>query len=161
DFGKSFKGIDGLLLGVTGIIVLVILILVYRSPILPFVVLGAAAFALTAATGVIYLLAKNDIITLNGQSQGILYVLVLGAGTDYALVLVSRYREELRRYASQFDAMRVAWRAAVAPIVASGCTVVVALLCLLLSDLKSNKGLGPTGSIGVVAAMVGMLTLLP
>ena len=161
DFGKSFQGIDGVLLVVTGIIVLVILIMVYRSPILPFLVLGTAAFALTVANGTVYLLAKSDIITLNGQSQGILDVLVLGAGTDYALLLVSRYREELRRYASRFEAMRVAWRAAYAPILASGTTVIVALLCLLLSDLKSNKGLGPTGSIGVAAAMVAMLTLLP
>jgi putative drug exporter of the RND superfamily len=161
DFGNSFKGIDGVLLLVTGIIVLVILILVYRSPILPFVVLGSAVFALTIANGAVYLLAKHDVITLNGQSQGILDVLVLGAGTDYALLLVSRYREELRRYASRFDAMKVAWRAAVAPIVASGGTVIVALMCLLLSDLKSNKGLGPVGSIGIAAALLAMLTLLP
>ncbi len=161
DFGNSFKGIDGVLLLVTGIIVLVILILVYRSPILPFVVLGTAVFALTIANGAVYLLAKHDVITLNGQSQGILDVLVLGAGTDYALLLVSRYREELRRFPSRFDAIRAAWRAAFAPILASGGTVIVALMCLLLSDLKSNKGLGPVGSIGIAAALLGMLTLLP
>jgi RND superfamily putative drug exporter len=112
DFGNAFKGIDGVLLLVTGILILVILILVYRSPILPFVVLGTAVFALTMANGVVYLLAKHDVITLNGQSAGILDVLVLGAGTDYALLLVSRYREELRRYASRFDAIRAAYRAA-------------------------------------------------
>ncbi len=161
DFGNSFKGIDGVLLLVTGVIVLVILILVYRSPILPFVVLGGAVFALTLANGLVYLLAKNDVITLNGQSQGILDVLVLGAGTDYALLLVSRYREELRRHESRFAAIRVAWRAAFAPIVASGGTVIVALMCLLLSDLKSNKGLGPVGSIGIASALLAMLTLLP
>ncbi|OLB81501.1 MAG: hypothetical protein AUI14_03230 [Actinobacteria bacterium 13_2_20CM_2_71_6] len=161
DFGNAFKGIDSVLVLVTGIIVLVILILVYRSPILPFVVLGSAIFALSVASGAVYLLAKNDLITLNGQSQGILDVLVLGAGTDYALLLVSRYREELRRHESRFDAIRVAWRAALAPIAASGGTVIVALLCLLLSDLKSNKGLGPVGSIGIGAALLAMLTLLP
>jgi len=161
DFGKSFEGIDGVLLLVTGILILVILILVYRSPILPFVVLGTAAFALTMANGIVYLLAKHDVITLNGQSAGILDVLVLGAGTDYALLLVSRYREELRRYASRFDAIRAAYRAAFAPIVASGSTVILALMCLLLSDLKSNKGLGPVGAIGIAAALLGMLTLLP
>jgi putative drug exporter of the RND superfamily len=161
DFGNAFKGIDGVLLLVTGLIVLVILILVYRSPILPFVVLGTAVFALTIANGAVYLLAKNNVITLNGQSQGILDVLVLGAGTDYALLLVSRYREELRRFPSRFEAIRVAWRAAFAPIVASGTTVIVALMCLLLSDLKSNQGLGPVGSIGIFCALLGMLTLLP
>ena len=161
DFGNSFKGIDGRLLLVSGLIVLVILILVYRSPILPFVVLGSAAFASTIANGAVYLLAKHGVITLNGQSQGILNVLVLGAGTDYALLLVSRYREELRRYPSRFEAMKVAWRAAFAPIVASGGTVIVALMCLLLSDLKSNQGLGPVGSIGIAAALLAMLTLLP
>jgi putative drug exporter of the RND superfamily len=161
DFGAAFKGIDGVLLLTTGIIVLFILILVYRSPILPFVVLGSAAFALTLANGAVYLLAKNDLITLTGQSQGILDVLVLGAGTDYALLLVSRYREELRRYRSRFEAMRVAWRAVLAPIVASGGTVIVALMCLLLSDLNSNKSLGPVGGIGIVSALLGMLTLLP
>jgi putative drug exporter of the RND superfamily len=161
DFANSFEGIDGVLLVVTGIIVLAILILVYRSPILPFVVLGSAVLALTLGNGAVYLLAKNDIITLNGQSQGIMQVLVLGAGTDYALLLVSRYREELRRYASRFDAIRAAWRAAVAPIVASGLTVIIALLCLLLSDLKSNQGLGPVGAIGIGTALLSMLTLLP
>ena len=161
DFGAAFKGIDGVLLLVTGIIVLVILILVYRSPILPFVVLGSAAFALTVANGAVYLLARNDLITLTGQSQGILDVLVLGAGTDYALLLVSRYREELRRYPSRFEAIRVAWRAVLAPIMASGGTVIVALLCLLISDLKSNQSLGPVGAIGIAAAVLAMLTLLP
>src|SRR3989440_10692457 len=161
DFGNAFKGIDGVLLLVTGLIVLVILILVYRSPILPFVVLGSAVFALTIANGAVYLLAKNNLVTLNGQSQGILDVLVLGAGTDYALLLVSRYREELRRFPSRFEAIRAAWRAAFAPILASGGTVIVALMCLLLSDLKSNKGLGPVGSIGIAAALLAMLTLLP
>jgi putative drug exporter of the RND superfamily len=161
DFGKSFQGIDGVLLLTTGVIILVILILVYRSPILPFVVLGTAGFALTMANGIVYLLAKNDVITLNGQSAGILDVLVLGAGTDYALLLVSRYREELRRYESRFDAIRAAWRASFAPILASGSTVILALMCLLISDLKSNKGLGPVGGIGIAAALLGMLTLLP
>src|SRR5256885_15753256 len=161
DFGKSFQGIDGVLLLTTGAIILVILILVYRSPILPFVVLGTAVFALTLANGIVYLLAKNDVITLNGQSSGILDVLVLGAGTDYALLLVSRYREELRRYESRFDAIRAAWRASFAPIAARGSTVILALMCLLISDLKSNKGLGPVGAIGIAAALLGMLTLLP
>ncbi len=161
DFGGAFKGIDGVLLLVTGVIVLLILVMVYRSPTLPFVVLGSAVFALTLANGIVYLLAKHNVLTLNGQSSGILDVLVLGAGTDYALLLVSRYREELRRHASRYAAVRAAWRAAFAPILASGSTVILALMCLLISDLKSNKGLGPVGAIGIAAALLSMLTLLP
>jgi RND superfamily putative drug exporter len=161
DFSEVFQSIDGILLLVTGGVILVILFIVYRSPLLPVLVLLVAGFALTVANGIVYLLAKADVITLNGQSQGILDVLVLGAGTDYALLLASRYREELRRHASRFDAMRTAWRASVAPIVASGSTVILSLLCLLVSDLASNRSLGPIGSIGIVCALVAMLTLLP
>ncbi|HEX6500552.1 MAG TPA: MMPL family transporter [Micromonosporaceae bacterium] len=161
DLINSFAGINGVLLIVTGIIVLIILILVYRSPLLPLLVLGSAIMALAAANGMVYLLAKNDLLTLNGQSQGILDVLVLGAATDYALLLVSRYREELRRQPSRFDAMRVSWRAVVEPILASGATVIIALMCLLLSDLSSNRGLGPVGAIGIACSLAAMLTLLP
>ncbi|GAA5184150.1 MMPL family transporter [Rugosimonospora acidiphila] len=161
DLINAFGGISGVLLYVTGGIVLVILVLVYRSPILPVVVLGSAVFALTLANGLVYLLAKHDVITLNGQSNGILDVLVLGAATDYALLLVSRYREELRRYRDRFDAMRAALRAAAEPIAASGITVIIGLLCLLTSDLKSNRSLGPVGAIGIACSMLAMLTVLP
>jgi len=149
------------LLLVTGLVILVILFAVYRSPILPFLVLLVAGFALTVANGVVYLLAKGNVVTLSGQSQGILDVLVLGAGTDYALLLVSRFREELRRHESKYDAMRAAYRAALEPIVASGGTVILGLLCLLVSDLASNRGLGPIGAIGIACALLAMLTLLP
>ncbi|HET8658762.1 MAG TPA: MMPL family transporter [Micromonosporaceae bacterium] len=161
DLIEVFQGIDGILLLVTGIVVLLILIVVYRSPLLPFVVLGVAGLALGLANGVVYLLAKAEVITLSGQSQGILDVLVLGAATDYALLLVSRYREELRRHESRHDAIRVAWRAVVAPILASAGTVILGLLCLLVSDLSANRGLGPVGAIGIGAALLAMLTLLP
>jgi RND superfamily putative drug exporter len=161
DLLTVFKGIDGVLLVATGLIVLVILIIVYRSPLLPLIVLGSAVLALGAANGVVYLLAKHDVLTLNGQSQGILDVLVLGAATDYALLLVARYREELRRHRRQTDAIWIAWRAAAAPIAASGGTVILALLCLLISDLKSNKGLGPIGAIGIACAVLASLTFLP
>ncbi|WP_084556800.1 MMPL family transporter [Hamadaea tsunoensis] len=161
DLVNSFAGIDGVLVLVTGAVVLLILVVVYRSPLLPLIVLFSAVFALSAANGVVYLLAKNDVITLNGQSQGILDVLVLGAATDYALLLVARYREELRLHRSRFDAIRKAYRAVVEPIVASGGTVIIALLCLLISDLRSNKGLGPVGAIGIACAMIASLSLLP
>jgi RND superfamily putative drug exporter len=161
DFTGAFAGIDGVLLLVTGLLILLILLVVYRSPILPLLVLLVAGFALSVAGGVVYLLARADIVTLSGQSQGILDVLVLGAATDYALLIVARFREELRRYADPYDAMRTAWRATVEPIAASGATVILALLCLLVSDLASNRGLGPIGAIGIACALLAMLTLLP
>ncbi|HEX6873949.1 MAG TPA: MMPL family transporter, partial [Micromonosporaceae bacterium] len=161
DLSEAFQGIDGVLLLVTGVVILLILIVVYRSPLLPFLVLGVASFALVAANGVVYLLAKADAITLSGQSQGILDVLVLGAATDYALLIVSRFREELRRHENKYDAMRVARRASLEPIVASAGTVILGLLCLLVSDLASNRGLGPVGAIGIACALIAMLTLLP
>jgi RND superfamily putative drug exporter len=161
DLLDVFGAIDGVLLAVTGAVILVILMMVYRSPILPFVVLGVAGTALGIANGAVYLMAKAEVVTLSGQTQGILDVLVLGAGTDYALLLVSRFREELRRHPSRFDAIRVAWRAAVPPIAASAGTVILGLLCLLVSDLAGNRGLGPVGAIGIACALVSMLTLLP
>ncbi|MEV4416610.1 MMPL family transporter [Catellatospora sp. NPDC049609] len=161
DMMEVFGSIDGLLLGVTVGIILVILLVVYRSPLLPVVVLFGAGVAFTLANGVVYLLAKEELITVSGQSQAILDVLVLGAATDYAMLLVSRFREELRRTVSKYDAMRVALRASFEPILASGATVILGLLCLLVSDLASNKGLGPVGAIGIASSLAVSLTLLP
>jgi len=161
DLFDAFGSIDTTLLRTTLIVVAIILILVYRSPILWIIPLLNAGIALGFATMIVYYLAKNDIVDLNGQTQGILDVLVLGAATDYALLLISRYREELHRYQSRYEAMRKAWRGVVEPILASGTTVVAGLMVLLLSDLSSNRGLGPVGSIGIIAAMMTSLTLLP
>ncbi|WP_240645810.1 MMPL family transporter [Georgenia sp. SYP-B2076] len=161
DLVTAFGGIDGILLGVALAVVLVILLAVYRSPVLPFTVLLTAVFAVCAAGLVIYPLAGNDVLLLNGQSQGILSILVIGAATDYSLLLVARYREELTRHARPVDAMRVAWRASVLPILASAGTVIAGLLCLLLSDLGSNSSLGPVGAIGIAASVLAALTLLP
>lgn len=161
DLFDSFSGLDTSLLLVTGIVIALILIVVYRSPFLWILPLMSAGIALTLAGGVIYELAKHNVITLDGQSQGILSVLVLGAATDYALLLIARYREELHIYEHRVDAMKVAWRGVVEPIVASGSTVALGLLMLLLSQLTNNRGLGPVGAIGIVCAMVTILTLLP
>jgi putative drug exporter of the RND superfamily len=161
DLVKAFGGIDGILLLVAGITVLVILLVVYRSPFLPFFVILSAAFAYVLAGLLVYLLAKNDVITVDGQGQGILSILVIGAATDYALLLVARYREELRHNDNHYQAMQVAWRRAVEPIVASGSTVILGLLCLLLSNLGPTKGLGPVGAIGIACAMLAALTFLP
>jgi RND superfamily putative drug exporter len=116
---------------------------------------------LSLAGTVVYFLAKAGTIDLNGQSQGILSVLVLGAATDYALLLIARYREELHHHESRYDAMKVALRGVVEPILASGSTVIAGLLVLLLSQLSGNRGLGPVGAIGIASAMITVLTFLP
>ena len=161
DLFGAFGDLDSTLLLTTLGVVAFILIIVYRSPILWFLPLLSAVFALSTAGGIIYLLAKNNVIDVNGQSQGILSVLVLGAGTDYALLLISRYREELHHHATPVAAMRAAYKGTFEPIVASGATVALGLLVLLLSDLSGNRGLGPIGAIGVVVAVITMVTLLP
>jgi putative drug exporter of the RND superfamily len=161
DFVVAFGGIDGILLGVALTVVFVILLIVYRSPILPIAVLLTAVFGLALAALVVYPLAKADVLELNGQSQGILFILVVGAATDYSLLLVSRYKEELHDYESKYQAMKVAWRAAIEPIVASAATVILGLLCLLLSQLGSTKGLGPVGAIGIAGSLIAAMTFLP
>ena len=117
--------------------------------------------ALTAAQAVIYLLARNGGLTVNGQSAFILTVLVFGAGTDYALLLTARYREELRRHADRHEAMGVALGRAAPAIIASGATVILSLLCLLVAELASTKSLGPVMAIGVAVGLLAMITLLP
>jgi RND superfamily putative drug exporter len=161
DFGEAFGEIDGLLLAVTLGVVLVILLVVYRSPILPFVVLFTAVLALGAAAAVIYWMADTDILTLNGQSQGILFILVVGAATDYSLLLVARYREELRRHHSKYDAMRASLKGTFEAILASGGTVILGVMALLLSELNSVQGLGPVAAVGIVFSMLAALTFLP
>lgn len=160
DLGEAFAGIDGLLLIVTLSVVLIILLVVYRSPILPFVVLLTSIFGLSLAALFIYPMADAGWIQLSGQSQGILFILVVGAATDYSLLLVARYREELHS-ADPLPALRVAWRQTLGPVAASGGTVIAGLLCLLLSDLGNISGLGPVGALGILGAMVAALTLLP
>lgn len=161
DLVAGFAGIDGLLLGVALLAVLVILVLVYRSFLLPLVVLSTSLFALCVALLVVWWLAKFEVLLLSGQTQGILFILVIGAATDYALLFVARFREELRVAQDKGAAVMAAWKGSVEPIVASGGTVIAGLLCLLLSDLKSNSTLGPVAAIGIVFAMLSALTLLP
>jgi RND superfamily putative drug exporter len=161
DLVTAFGGIDTVLLLVALGAVLIILAIVYRSPVLPFLVILTAVLALTLAGLVVYHLAAADVLTLNGQSQGILSILVVGAAVDYSLLVVARYREELRHVRSTVTALRRAVRASVEPIAASAGTVIAGLLCLLLSDLASNRSLGPVAAIGIAAAFVAALTLLP
>ena len=157
---KVFGSINGTLLGVTATIVLILLILIYRSPIFWMIPFFTVLLAESSARGFGYLLAEAG-VTINGQSGGILPVLVFGAGTDYALLLVSRYREELRRHEDKHEAMRVALQTAGPAILASGLTVIVALLTLSLAEVNGTAGLGPIGAMGVGIAMISMLTMLP
>jgi len=157
---KVFEQINGSLVGAAFLLVFVLLIFIYRSPILLWFPLLAVAFAEIATRGVGYLLTEAG-VTVNGQSSSILSVLVLGAGTDYALLLVARYREELRRHESRTDAMTRALRSAGPAIFASGMTVIAALLTLSVAELNSTASLGPIGAVGIAVAMTAMLTLLP
>ncbi|MDL5351089.1 efflux RND transporter permease subunit [Microbacterium sp. zg-YB36] len=161
DLVEGFLGIDGILLAVALIAVFVILIIVYRSPLLPVLVLLTSVFALCVALLTVWWLAKAGIFVLNGQVQGILFILVIGAATDYALLYVARFREALASGKHRWDATMAAWRGAFEPILASGGTVIAGLLCLLLSDLATNRALGPIASIGIAFAMLSALTFLP
>ncbi|WP_405372409.1 MULTISPECIES: MMPL family transporter [unclassified Microbacterium] len=161
DLASGFTGIDGLLLLVALGAVFLILIVVYRSPLLPLLVLLTSVFALCVALLSVWWLAKAEIFVLNGQVQGILFILVIGAATDYALLYVARFREAIGEGRERWDAVVTAWRGAFEPILASGGTVIAGLLCLLLSDLASNRALGPIASIGIAFAMLSALTFLP
>ncbi|WP_255945316.1 MMPL family transporter [Streptomyces odontomachi] len=161
DLSDAFSGIDGLLLAVALVAVLVILLLVYRSVLMPFLVILSAVFALGLACAVVYTLARHDVVRVDGQVQGILSILVIGAATDYALLLTARFREELARHGDRFAAARDALRRSVAAIAASAATVALGLLALLLSDLTNNRALGPVGAIGIVCAVLATLTFLP
>jgi RND superfamily putative drug exporter len=160
DSASAFKGIDGTLLYATLAVVIVLLLITYRSPVLWLLPVMSAGVALVAAQGLIYLLARHG-LTVNAQSAGILLVLVFGAGTDYALLLTARYREELRRHQDRHEAMAVALRRAGPAIIASAGTVIVSLLTLTIAELASTKSLGPVLAIGVVVALAAMMTLLP
>lgn len=161
DSAEAFEGIDTDLIFATLAVVIVILLFTYRSPVLWLLPIICAVVANTIATGLVYLLAKHAGLTVNGQSQAILSILVIGAGTDYALLLVARYREELRRHADRHDAMAFALHRASPAILASAATVAVGMLCLSFAELNSTAGLGPVAAIGVVVTMLVMLTLLP
>ncbi|GCD92161.1 MMPL family transporter [Nocardioides sp. LS1] len=161
DSAEAFAGIDGTLLFATLGVVILILLFTYRSPVLWLLPIISAVFALFTSEAVIYFLAKYADLTVNGQSQGILTVLVVGAGTDYALLLVARYREELRRHEDRHEAMAFALHRAAPAIFASAGTVVVGMLCLMLAEMNSTAGLGPVNAIGVGITLLVMVTLLP
>ncbi|MEU1434265.1 MMPL family transporter [Streptomyces sp. NPDC005786] len=161
DSAEAFSGIDSTLLFAALAVVIVMLLITYRSPTLLLLPVIAVVAALFSAQAVIYLLAAHAGLTVNGQSAGILTVLVFGAGTDYALLLVARYREELRRHEDRHEAMARALHRAGPAVLASSGTVVLGMLVLLVAEMNSTRGLGPVAAIGVAVALVAMLTLLP
>ena len=161
DLSDAFAGIDGLLLGVALGAVLLILLLVYRSVLLPFLIILGSVFALGLACAVVYALAERDAVRVDGQVQGILSILVIGAATDYALLLAARFREELAVRGDRFGAAVAAARRSFGAITASAATVALGLLALLASDLTNNRALGPVGAIGIGCAVLATLTFLP
>ncbi|WP_432590340.1 MMPL family transporter [Streptomyces sp. HD1123-B1] len=161
DLGDAFAGIDGILLGAALGVVLLILLLVYRSVLLPLVIIVAAVFALGLSCFLVYTLADVGAVRVDGQVQGILSILVIGAATDYALLLTARFREELTSGRERFAAARAAMRRSAGAILASAATVALGLLALLLSDLTNNRALGPVGAIGILCAVLSTLTFLP
>jgi RND superfamily putative drug exporter len=160
-FGEAFKGIDGTLLFSALGVVTIILLLTYRSPILWLFPVISAGVALGSAEGLIYLLVQHAGLTVNAQSAGVLTVLVFGAGTDYALLLVARYREELRRHEDRHEAMAFALHRAGPAIFASASTVIIGMLALVVAQMNSTKGMGPVAAIGIAVGLLAMLTLLP
>ncbi len=161
DMDEVFDAVDAKLMLATAVVVAVLLILTYRSPLLWLVPLTAVGVAAITSMGAVYALTQIFDFTITSMSSALLIVLVFGAGTDYALLLVSRYREELHHHERPIDAMLAALRGAGPAILASAATVVAGLLCLLAADLNSTSGLGPVGAAGIGSALLVMLTLFP
>lgn len=161
DAGKVYNSLGGPLLYTTAGVVALLLILIYRSPFLWLVPLAVAGIADYLAMGAAYGLHEGFGTSVTGQSSGVMTILVFGAGTDYALLIVSRYREELRRIERPYDAMVAALKGCGPAVLASSGTVAAGLLCLLAADLNSSRGMGPLGTVGVLCALAAMLTLLP
>jgi RND superfamily putative drug exporter len=160
DAVKVFEGLNGTLLLAAGSLVIFLLIAIYRSPVFWLVPTFAILCGELTARALGYSVTELG-ATVNGQSSSIMSVLVLGAGTDYALLLVSRYREELRHHEDRHEAMRLALTNGGPAIIASALTVAVALFSLLLADVNGTAGLGPIGALGILAALLSQLTLLP
>ncbi|MDG6103887.1 MMPL family transporter [Dactylosporangium aurantiacum] len=161
DLADAFAGMDVTLLLVTVAAVALLLLLTYRSPVLWLIPLLTAGVASQVASATVYLIVRHTSLTVDLQSQNIMTILVVGVGVDYALLLIARYREELRRHEDRHAAMAVALRRSLPAISASAATVTIGLLCLLAARLPATHGLGPVGAIAVVATLVSTMTLLP
>jgi putative drug exporter of the RND superfamily len=159
DAEEVFGSLDTKILLATVLLVVILLLLIYRSPLVALIPLVVVALSYTVATGFVYLYAKSA--TVSSQGTTILVVLMFGVGTDYCLLLVSRYREELKRFEDKHDAMRRALERTGPAILASGLTVSLAMLVLYVADLGLLKSMGPVSAIGVACAFTAGLTLLP
>lgn len=156
-----FDSLDSTLMIATGLVVAVLLLVTYRSPVLwlfPLLAVGFAAVLTQAGT---YLLARYAQLPVDPQSAGILMVLVFGVGTDYALLLIARYREELHRHEDRHRAMAVALRRSGPAVLASAGTIAVGLACLALAEVNSSRSMGLVGAVGVVCGFLAMVTVLP
>ncbi|MFH8612570.1 MMPL family transporter [Streptomyces sp. NPDC018029] len=161
DFAEVYSGMDGALLGAALGVVALLLLLTYRSPVLWLVPLLTVFLASQVASGVVYLLAKHAGLLVNGLSAYILMILCVGVGTDYALLLIARYREELHRHADRHEAMQIAVGRSMPALAASAATVGVATLCLVFGSMNSTQGLGPVVAIGIAVVFLAMTSLLP
>jgi putative drug exporter of the RND superfamily len=161
DASKAFEGLDAKALLVAVAVVALLLLIIYRSPVLWLLPLLVVGVALQVGNAVAYLLAEHAGMLVASGTASIMTVLVVGVGTDYALLLLARYREELRRHPDRHVAMAVALRRAAPAIAASAATVSLGLLCLLASDMGFNHALGPVGAVGVLCGLAAMVVLLP
>ena len=161
DVYKIFLNADIKLLVGTVILVLVLLLLIYRSPVLPFVPLIAVGFGYFVAGGILALLANAFDVTLSGQATSLMVILLFGAGTDYGLLLISRYREDLRRETDARIALATALGETWEAIAASGLTVTLAVLTLLFAQYGDYRSFAPVLGLGVFVTLIAGLTLMP
>ncbi|HSJ92459.1 MAG TPA: MMPL family transporter [Gaiellaceae bacterium] len=161
DAVEVFGSIDATLLVATTVLILVLLLLIYRSPAVALVPLVVVALAYVVAAGIVYALVSRAGLDVNGQATGILVILMFGAGTDYCLLIVSRFREELARVEDKHAAIEAALTHTSPAILSSGGTTSLALLTLLVADLGSIRSAGPVLALGIAVTMLAGLTLLP
>jgi putative drug exporter of the RND superfamily len=160
DFTEAFGDLDTKLLLATVVLVITLLLIIYRSLVMPLIPIFVVGMAYSIALGFVYLYAETG-ETVTGNVTGILPILMFGVGTDYCLLLVSRYREELHRFEDKHDAMREALLRSGPAIVASGATVILSMLVLLLAEVGGVKSLGPSSAIGIFLVLLAGVTLLP
>lgn len=161
DFDDAGKGADATLFLAAAGIVAVLLLLTYRSPVLWIVPLVSAVVASQLTSAIVYLMAKHLDITVTADLTTMVTVLVFGAGTDYALLLIARYREELHLHPGRTTAMAVAWRRSFPAILASAATVSLGVLCLLAARMNDMRSFAPIAATGIIVSFAVMTTLLP
>jgi putative drug exporter of the RND superfamily len=161
DRSKAVEGIDETLLAVTVVVLLVLLLAIYRSPLVALVPLAVVVLAYVVAAGVTYGLVAAGMTTISGQTTAILVVLMFGVGTDYCLLIVARFRDELRATADVHAAMARAAERTGPAILSAGAIVVAAMLVLALADFNATREMGPILALGVAIMVAAGLTLLP